>query len=483
MSPTTDRALTLLSAVPWFNDSVAAEVLETDTEGGQTAVRRFAAVGLLHRKGSLMRVHEPLRTELRDNLAHNYVEEYQRKLAVFVAHAQNAMRKDLERVLGDSGASLTISVTAAIAHPEDVSRMQAIVNEVRYDHNRRESRRAQDAALLFNAYGTSRSRASTFFEGIALWNENRRVEAKPKFEEVQDSGGRDILAAISGHLVGVSMYGENQLPEAISTLQHAIEILRELEDPDGLAMTLSSLGRAYRQSFRDARDPVSLEYSIQALEEAANLVAGRSRGKALQYLAQAYAEAERYDDAISAGIDAVQALAGLADSVEAHMDLALVYRRANFFQEYSEHLRQAEALADSGDLHGQALARLLNMAAANERRLGDRPRAERLARKSVLLGRNLNDSRHVAHSSHTLAAILIDGLAGGANMDAAEIRDLLRRSRATLVALRDRSGVAMVDETTQRFELVAAEKTGANADRDVDVNPSMPGPDYPDRDL
>ena len=88
-----------------------------------------------------------------------------------------------------------------------------------------------------------------------------------------------------------------------------------------------------------------------------------------------------------------------------------------------------------------SLAKMLNVQASVARREGRLSDARSLAERSIELGKDMGNVRHVAHATHTLARVLGDA---GERLIA---ESLLVRAREMLETLQDERGMAMVDRT------------------------------------
>jgi tetratricopeptide (TPR) repeat protein len=180
-------------------------------------------------------------------------------------------------------------------------------------------------------------------------------------------------------------------------------------------------------------------------------------GRTLQYLAQAQLKMGRGEDAQRVGYDAIAISPYGERAVEARTSVALIERELGNESAYNALLIEAAEIAERDRVGGQSLAKLLNMAASSQRRAGDLLGALALAKRSLAIGRRLNDRRHVAHAAHTLAAIKIDLIPGSPDIpaDLDEARKLLEESRTTLVRLRDAHGIELVDASLRRLSGVA----------------------------
>lgn len=457
VTPDNSTALRLLSSVPWFDEETAKGLIGlglADDPEVEAILKEVRASGLVRRRGELERIEEPARSKWRQELHSDDQDLYRRALRVFTGYAQGDLSEKLESVLGVEGAFLTIRALECVADPAAEAPLDQLVARLEGGPDDFDSFRASAVSRLIHHYEFKRTRLSDFFEGLALWADGRRREAARLFERVLAEDSVDRPAAISAHLLGVSLYQANQLVEAEDVLQDAVGRLRDMRDIQGLVVTLSSLGRTQRELFRNTHDWDYLDSAISSLVEAASLpAAAQRRGRVLQYLAQCYTDAGQHPQAIRTATDATEIASSGEEGVHALTVLASAHRAAGNMEDYIDAIHRADALAEAGNVSGQPLARLLNMGAAAARRSGDLRAAESLARKSLRMGRRLENPRHIAHATHTLAAVLVDRLErdGISERTASEARELLDESRLILATYRDVDGVEKVDATLGRL--------------------------------
>ncbi|KQR08539.1 hypothetical protein ASF78_20025 [Cellulomonas sp. Leaf334] len=279
------------------------------------------------------------------------------------------------------------------------------------------------------------------------------------FQTVLDEPTRDIAAAISAHLVAVALYGDGALDEAKNRVELSVSIGREIEDERGLAFTLSTLGRVELALSNRTGSVEAARRAITALDEATKYAENYDvLGRTLQYLAEAQLKIGHGEDAQRLGYEAIEISQYGERAVEARTAAALIERELGNESSYQALLSDAEEIAARDGVGGRSLAKLLNMEASSRRRSGDMSGALALAKRSLALGRRLNDRRHVAHAAHTLAAITIDLLPVSSDIpaDLDEARKLLEESRTALVRLRDARGIQLVDASLRRLSSAAA---------------------------
>lgn len=454
--------LRVLSAAPWFDEPTAADLLQLapgsdSLRDGEDppSLRDIRLSGVLIHRGNASRVAEPLRSELRNSLYSENEELYLRAIGVFVQHAQNGFSSALTAVMGSHGSWLNVKALSVVAG-DDGSAFDDLIDGVQESRVRSSSAVAEDAARLIEHYSFKTDRRTDFLNGLALWNRGERVAATMHFERVLEEKRDDRASAISGHLVGVTRYSEGELGSAIELLSESVQILRELEDLPGLAVTLTTLGRVHREVFRTHESHADLVRAIQVLEEAAELAPRVSvgRGRALTALAQCYQDDGDSDRALRLASDAVELLSAGDDAVSARTTLALISREVGDETGYEAALEDAARYAEKHHVGDVQLARLLNMLAASRRRAGDLEGARDAAQRSLQMGRRMNDQRHIAHAAHTLAAINLDSLpddpaARGRRLR--EIERLLHESRSILAGFKNTYGIGMVDNTLSRY--------------------------------
>lgn len=455
--------LRLLSAAPWFDEPTATDLLKLASDSNALgneepipSLRDLRLSGVLVHRGAASRVVEPLRSELRSSLYAEDEDLYVRALRVFVQHAQNGLAPSLTAVMGSHGSWLNIKALATVANSNDNDAFGELVDRIQNSQIRSTSDLASDAARLIERYAFKTDRRTDFLNGLALWNKGQRVSATLHFERVLVDRRLDTAGAISGHLVGVTRYSEGDLGPAIDLLTQSVQDLRSLGDMSGLAMTLTSLGRAHREVFRTHKSAEDLILALRVLEEAVDLSSPGSvgRGRALTALAQCYQDADDPERGLRVAEEAVKLLPVGDDALAARTTVALIYRRLGNQDAYEEALESAAEYAEKQDVGDVQLSRLLNMLAASRRRAGDLDGARESARRSLQMGRRMNDQRHIAHAAHTLAAINLDSLPDdlvARRRRLLEIERLLHESRTILAGLKNTYGIEMVDETLRRY--------------------------------
>ncbi len=465
-----DDDLRLLSASPWFDDAMALELITLkaherpagDIPRAMTA--RLASLersGLLLRHGSSRRVVEPLRTELRQALYAENVDLYMSALRIFSEHAENGLSPQLRSIMGRHGSEINIRVLRVAADRDGDTDFNTLVDMVREATGDSERRDADVAANLLESYVFKRDRRVEFLRGLFLWLSGRRLQARVAFEVVLGDRRVDKAGAIAGHLVGVHTYESGDLEQAEILLVQAIQDLRSLGDIRGLIMTLTTLGRLKRDAFRNLGRRADLDAAVDALTEARNLCAEEKDPKLESNcqiaLGQILMLAGRETEALRAAERAVSISASGEAAVAARSALAKIYSDLGRSGDSSLLLAEAAEIARRDAVADRSLAKLLNMTAASERRLGHLAEARRLARASIHVGQRLNDQRHIAHANHTLGSIYID-MASGGGLEVperlrllAEAESLLVDARRSLALLSNRAGVQLVDKTLGRL--------------------------------
>lgn len=450
----------LLSVAPWFDTEAALGLLEqqSDRRHAEQALAALRGSGLVVSSRGLERLSEPSRSRWREEFHARDDTLYGESIRVYLSFARGELGVKLGRVLGRDGGSLLVFALECVAGSVSSTTLGDAVDSLRIDGDRFDVPRSGATARLIRQYQFKRTRFSDFFEGIALWGSGERSDAARLFERVLEEPANDRITAISGHLLGVVSYGDGDLVRSRSLLKRSVEQLRELHDIPGLAVTLSSLGRALRAIAEQEGDRDALEESVCVLREALEVLPDESplRGRASQYLAQSLADTQDFDGAIGYAEDAAALAATPMERVNALLVLALAHRAAGEQGLYIDTVELALQEAKDGFVDVMTLARASNMAAAAARREGDLPRAERLARKSLALGRQSGLLRHIPHAAHTLAAVLVDRLAAGeGDAEMAErALDLLEESKAALARRKDRAGMAKVDATRAHLNAI-----------------------------
>lgn len=455
--------LHLLSSAPWFDEATAIDLLTLSPKGHQPAalddaanvLRRIDSSGVLISNGSVKRVTEPLRSEMRRSIFRDDENLYLRALSVFSKHAVDTLLPKLKSVMGEFGGALNVTALRAIANPQESSTFDSLVDLVQKSKDSTEARTALAAADIYEAYSFRRDHRTAFLYGLSLWAQNRRIEAEIEFTTVIESDVFDKAWAISAHLIGVMRHSQGNLPEAQSLLDRSVQVLRSIGDDVGLALVLTTLGRNLRDSYREFGVTENLEAAILVLEEATRLNEQNNRidAHALIALSQCYVLADRPDDALETAQSAVNTVGRDTEGVEVRSNLALIMRDIGQTELMRQSLDDAARIAERDNVQDLPLARLLNMLAASERRSGQLLDARKHARESLAMGRRMNDQRHIAHSAHTLASIYLDLLPVMEDERISLIREarlLLFESQEILFRLRNQRGVDLVADTLER---------------------------------
>ncbi|WP_193607708.1 hypothetical protein [Nocardioides lijunqiniae] len=471
---TLDDSLRLLSAVPWFDNLTARDLLALGHGGNEPAapssaldhLRAIERAGLLLREGRSCRIVEPLRSDLRQALYADDARTYWQALRVFSRHAENGLNSDLLSVMGEHGSRLNVEVVRTAANEDDGAAFDRLVDRVRASDLGRERQDSAVAAELLESYLFKRDRRVEFLRGLHLWLTDNKAAARNSFELVLKDHRVDKASAISAHLVGVHLYSDGYLSDAEAMLRKAVEQLEAFEDRRGLAMTLTTLGRLQRDLYREHPKPEILDQAVATLEEAVAQARQsmppdpRLECQPLVSLAQTLVLARRFDEALGEAERAVTLAPDGEMGVWSRSILAGMLRELGRYDEARAVIEDARMIARRDGVADRSFARLLNVSAASERRAGDLRTARRFARESMSLGIRLRDQRHVAHASHTLASVLLD-MALESRTDAARAAALLSESEGLLLdaqqvlaEFRNSSGVEMVESTLRRLNEV-----------------------------
>lgn len=452
----------LLSTAPWFDSAVGAELIRLSGDGdAKQIIDAIKDAGVTVSRAGVTRIAEPLRTEHRRHLYSENPLLYNAALKVFSDFVLEG-RTPVWRVMGEQGVALTARALSYISQREDPSKVAALVDAVQLHIDRHESDAARVASRVLSTYSNEEDRLNLFMTGLDRWVSGRRVQAVPHFSRVLETDEVDKATCVAAHLLGVYRYSEGDLNGATRYLERSITTLRQLNDARGLAMTLTTYGRSQREKYRNDANPDDLASAVSALEEALAIADDMPalRPSILRPLAQAYFDEGRAKLAIETMEAAVAQASAGEDKVDALAAKATMFRDMGDNATYGEALDEALMEAEIHDLQGTELARLLNIGAGRERRAGNWARAISLAKRSLAMGRRFEDSRHTAHSAHTLAAIYVDLIEQdhSPRPNARDVESLLDESRRLLVQMRDARGVAMIDKTIARYrEAVQAE--------------------------
>ncbi len=458
MLGSTANALRLLSAAPWFDDETAIEILALsapDSHHAELVLTQIRRSGLIVRRGELERIEEPNRSAWRQALFADDSELYAEALRVFARRSRGELGVKLGSVLGEDGTFRTTRAIECVATQDAAEALNELVARLEEGPDTFDSLGALSIARLIELYGYRRDRLGDFFQGLALWSSDRKTEAAEYFRRVVADRKMDRAGAIAEHLLGVSLYQEGQLFEAAAVLEQSISDLDDLNDRRGLEVTFCTYGRVMREVYGRTGDFDALVRSRDALYAALEYSTGLPgrECRTLQYLAQTESDFGEYETAIEFIGRAINMCSDPVSLVNAHTVKAMILRACGRTREYLEEIDLANEIAAQNDLQGLALARTLNMAAAAHRVNCDLDKAETLARRSLRIGERERNERHIAHSQHTLAAILIDALQpeSVSPQRVTEIRQLLSDARATLAGYRDSRGVRLIETTTSRL--------------------------------
>lgn len=459
----------VLSVVPGFDARTAQDLL-ADASGWllnlsgpelDRPVEQLRRCGILSESSGVLRISEPLRSDLRATLARESPEVFSAAVESLRPHAGNGFYQALSRMLGKSATDLHLAILEVQAAPEADEARNALIKLLQEPQSIARGVDPSIAARQLATVGAGRphvDRMMQFVRGLDLWRAGKRGSASDLFKTVLRAGSRDLAQAISGHLLGVFLVSEGNLAVAEGNIEDSIAILRDLHDDHGLAMALTSLGRALRLQAAVGDQDSSARNSDQLLLEAAAALTEATEIQAAQGdssgLAHAYYEFARVrelegdlDGAIDLALISLDA-ARLPDGrLESLILLGGLYRDAGLSEEANSYLEDATGLAREARISSMTLARILNVQASVERRAGRYGAAISHARESLRVGQELGNRRHIAHAQHTLAASLLDADTPQSTIEAAR---LLRASLRSLRAMGDGPGEAMVLRTLSR---------------------------------
>jgi tetratricopeptide (TPR) repeat protein len=459
----------ILSAVPVFDRAAADELLATLAdrviEGASQVSNPLSLLrcaGVVDYSSTLMRVTSPLRSDCVKVLRESYSDVYRDAARIFVAHASNGLRSALERELGGVGAAIVVDGMGSLAEDDGGQAFARLVQTVQ---SRSRPSAATHAYVVLSQFpsGTGRQRELEFLAGLREWYRNNQSGARPHFERVRAVEKTDVADAIANHLLAVEAFSRGEVDSGGLYLKRSIASLRVLEDERGLALALTTLGaverevtsnilaRAERAGSEDTypllrEAEAHFESCQDALDEAIGH-AQQSGSRAIEAvavleLAVSYA---RWGE-IELAVELAEQARGLlsrhdANYVRAVTLLASLYRDLQQYDLARDALETAAELSKEMSLPTLSLAKMLNVQASVARREGRFSDARSLAERSIELGNDMGNVRHVAHATHTLARVLGDA---GERLIA---ESLLVRAREMLEALQDERGMAMVDRT------------------------------------
>ncbi|WP_155946482.1 tetratricopeptide repeat protein [Mycobacterium sp. URHD0025] len=461
----------VLSVAPAFDNHVAAGILGSSEDwltrfgGGDKTdpITSLRLAGLLVEWSGVMRIADPLKSELASRLAAESPATYRACAHTFSAHARNGFHTRLAQVLGDRGAAVSVAVLdVAGADPDsESSSIRSLIATLQTSSSRPVDTAAAIRQLSQSpARRTTTDRLAAFLTGLHDWRLGRHDEASHQLELVLASRRDDQIEAIARHLVGVYRAEQRDFDSSLLYLETASDLLRRLGDRRGLTQALTSFGRVLAGSaMSHVAFPNKPDFETEQLVRAAKILdeaiaMGQDlhdnvlAGRAILELARVEYASERIDAAIDLAEDAARVLSHhQPDLVNVYTYMGTWYREAGRTDEAREVLRKAAEIAEKSGSSDAALGRILNVQASADRRAGLTDEAIRNARDSVEIGRRLGDNRHTAHALHTLAASLLDLNTQEAQKEAIL---LLNEARALLEHLGDSKGVGMVDTTLAR---------------------------------
>ncbi len=458
----------VLSVPPLFDErtgrDVLAAVLVDRAAAGRSdddPLRTLRLAGVLEEWDGLLRVSEPLRTDLRARLATEEPELFRAAAGRFAEHAANGFGDRCAAALGPRPAAVSAAVLRVLAadpdRPEPLDDLVGLIASA--PGGRRGDGRAAARQLSgLPDEGRRVGRAVAFLLGLDAWRAGDRATATGLFTDVVAAPVWDRSAAIAKHLLGVQAAAAGDTAGAIEHLTSSVALLRAIGDRSGLAQTLTTLGRVQRLRASDpsvaavAEDEDLLLRAVKALDEAARVANELGEyeleGRALFQLARVEQEYGSVDAAIEIAQQALGLLRRPDDVIEVQVLLAGLFRDAGLDEEAGNALGAAAELAVRTGRTDRALGRVLNVQASVDRRAGRIEAAIDRARQSVEVGRILGDRRHSAHAKHTLAAALLDR---GLPRDHEAARTLIAEAMETLQDLTDPRGVEMVARTATRL--------------------------------
>lgn len=460
----------VLSVAPGFDQDVAADILAgardwlSAFEGvNEDPIATLRLAGLISESRGVMRIADPLRTQLVSWLASEHPAQYRASANTFTTHARNGFHERLVELLGNRGAAVTVAVLNTAAAESDSE--QARTDELLSTLQTHASRSVDTAAAIRQLNRsplrrTTMDRLTSFLTGLYEWRAGQHARAAEQFELVLSRRGDDRIEAIARHLLGVYRAEQRDFPASLLYLETAVDLLRKLDDTRGLAQTLTSFGRVLAASATvasaSAENPdIASEQLLRAtaiLDEAVaignKLEDDVLKGRALLELARVEYASERIDTSVVLAEEAASALSHHErELLSVYVYLGTLYREAGLTDRAREVLQKAAQLASKINASDGTLARILNVQASADRRAGLTDDAIRTARESVAIGQRLSDRKHIAHALHTLAASLLDL---GTPEAASDARRYLVEARALLEQLGDTKGVSMVDDTLRR---------------------------------
>lgn len=292
-------------------------------------------------------------------------------------------------------------------------------------------------------------RLELFLASMSYWTAGENSQAAVLFRRLAAENRMDHIGAVSTHLLAVESASRGDLDTALAQARESLAMLREQGDKDGVAQVMTTLGvierevedAAYSFGAAPSVDSVAtLEDALRLAEEMKDyrqyaIIAGR--------LATSLFRRDRFDESVDVVLDALSRIP--QESLpRQRFDLASVgasaaQRQGDFATARQFYDVATELAGEIGSLEEQA--RLLNQRSSFERLQGRAEAAVEYAKRSVAIGEELANDRHLSHAYHNLGRAL-----GAVGQGEAALR-YLDRATELLLKLQDARGLKMVQTT------------------------------------
>jgi tetratricopeptide (TPR) repeat protein len=473
----------LLSVPPLFDEAVAADLVSSLSDelvdGSSTSsdfLTPLRLTGILKGQSGCWQITDALRAEFRAILVKENPNLFQRALDISLSHIRDRLTPTVRHIYGAANANLVISVLDLGREAGDDAAFDSVVRQLTEGHRLGRSS-GEVVALVALAQLPSkpdRFRQTEFLLGMDAWRLYQREVAEKHFGRVITADVSDLADAISAHLIGSAMSRRGDHFNAVPLLHRSIATLRELGDIRGLCQVLISLGIAEREISAkilsqadddelDTTETNSLisqaDKNFQAAQDALDEAAGLAHelndshleaGAHLE-LAACFARWNDIDTAIYES-ETARSLMPSSDReyIRVLTQLGSLYRQNGDYDSAGEVLNEAAMIALEKGGENIALARLLNVQAANERHRGRLSTARSYASNSVRIGRRLRDRRHLGQALITLALITIEQ--AERPPDLGQAGDLLIESEQIMNASHDSVGLGIIKRTRESLQ-------------------------------
>ncbi|MFF4030531.1 tetratricopeptide repeat protein [Streptomyces sviceus] len=432
-----DAYASILSIPPIFDEALALEfgtnpqfkIARSEAEALRLLTELKMCGAIVRERYTCWRISESLRSELQRDFQNDRMEDYPTVVQMYLRHA--GFSGKFQGVLGLSASEITkavlqLSVSGSRA---DLNKLVGIVKDGARKGRGADARCTMALLSQLPPY-PDQKRQQEFFYALWLWRHRDRSAATRSLNEVIKHPQQDLASAISAHLLAVVDIDEGSEFKAIPLLQRSLSDLEVIDDRRGTALVLTTLGRAQREiaarskaragdlridpSKRFEYEKSAMEYFASAhdsFEEARELASAlgekTSSASAALELAICYEREGDIDAAIIAAEEARQEVPTEDQETMARILTLLgsLYRKREDYSASASALDEAFKYLTEPTLE---LAKLLNVLASTERKMGNLPQARQHAEHSVSIGRRLRNVRHIAHALCTLASVAID---------------------------------------------------------------------------